>query len=72
MLRYVPREKIPKLLEICNSKGTAIKKADSQKLLGVIFGHNINFKEHIKTICQMKGKKLNVLTGLSYLIALYQ
>ena len=29
MLLYVPREKIPKLLEICNSKGTAIKKADS-------------------------------------------
>ena len=54
------------------SQGTAIKNTNSQKLLGVITDQKLNFEEHIKTICQTAGKKLNALTRLSYLIVPYQ
>ena len=58
---------------ILNSKKCYFKCASvSQKLLGVITDQEWNFEEHIKTICQTAGKKLNALTKLTYLIAPYQ
>ena len=37
----------------------AIKKTDSQKFLGVIIDHDLNYEEHIKSTCKMVGEKLN-------------
>ena len=55
-----------------NFQGISIKKTNSQKLLGVIIDHKLKFEEHISSICQIAGKKLNALTRLSHLIAPYQ
>ena len=55
-----------------NFQGILLKKTNSQKLLGVIIDHKLKFEEHISSICQIAGKKLNALTRLSHLIAPYQ
>ena len=64
MLLYMPRRKSRNYWRIL-LPGNSIKKGWCQKLLGVTIDHKLNFEEHIKTICQTAGKKLNALTRLS-------
>ena len=59
-------------MEIFTSWEQQKRKIDSQKLLGVVIDHKLNFEERIKTIAQTVGKKLNALTTLSCLVAPYQ
>ena len=42
-------------------KNTIIKNATEEKVLGIVIDNNLNFKSHMKKICEKANQKLSAL-----------
>ena len=55
-----------------NIKNKKIWESNKQKLLGLDIDRNLNFNEHVSSLCRKAGNKLSVLARLSNFMSFKQ